>query len=223
MSASRLPIFDETVQLTNLWLNELMEAVDWDDKQRAYRLLRATLHALRDRLSAQAAVHLGAQLPMLVRGFYYDGWHMRDTILKERTKGEFLSHIEAAFEQDSNVDTEELVREVFKLLARRISSGEIADVKAMLPPGNKGALARCGERGSEGRLTEARAAQREKGASCSMNLIQMKRGLLQRSRKLRGSSAMNCSAMSLKGTSTRCGQDAASTIQPQGSDLSRFQ
>jgi uncharacterized protein (DUF2267 family) len=59
---------------------------------------------------------------------------MRDTILKERTKGEFLSHIEAAFEQDSNVDTEELVREVFKLLARRISSGEIADVKAMLPP-----------------------------------------------------------------------------------------
>ncbi len=97
MSASGLPIFDETVQLTNLWLNELMEAVDWDDKQRAYRLLRATLHGLRDRLSAQAAVHLGAQLPILVRGFYYDGWHMRDTILKERTKSEFLSHIEAAF------------------------------------------------------------------------------------------------------------------------------
>jgi uncharacterized protein (DUF2267 family) len=45
-----------------------MEAVSWDDKYRTYRLLRATLHALRDRLPAQEAVHLGAQLPMLIRG-----------------------------------------------------------------------------------------------------------------------------------------------------------
>ena len=71
---------------------------------------------------------------MLVRGFYYDGWHMRDAPLKERTKSEFLAHVEAAFGQDPNADTEELVREVFKLLARRITSGEIAHVKDMLPP-----------------------------------------------------------------------------------------
>lgn len=133
MSGTGLPIFDEAVQLANQWLNELMEAVDWDDKQRAYRLLRATLHALRDRLPAHETVHLGAQLPMLVRGFYYDGWHMRDKAPKERTKSAFLAHVEAAFRQDPNTDTEELVREVFKLLARRISSGEIADVKGVLP------------------------------------------------------------------------------------------
>jgi len=133
MSAGGLPIFDETVQLTNLWLNELMESVDWDDKQRAYRVLRATLHALRDRVPTHAAVHLGAQLPMLVRGFYYDGWHMRDATPKERTKKEFLSHVEAAFQQDPNVDTEKLVREVFKLLTRRISSGEITNLKGALP------------------------------------------------------------------------------------------
>ena len=48
--------FDETVQLSNQWLNELMRAVDWDDKHRAYRLLRATLHALRDRLTAQCCL-----------------------------------------------------------------------------------------------------------------------------------------------------------------------
>ena len=52
--------------------------MDWDDKHRAYRLLRATLHALRDRLTAHEAVQFGAQLPMFIRGFYYDGWHMRD-------------------------------------------------------------------------------------------------------------------------------------------------
>jgi len=43
MSATGLSTFDETVQLSNEWLNEFMGAADWDDKYRAYRLLRATL------------------------------------------------------------------------------------------------------------------------------------------------------------------------------------
>jgi uncharacterized protein (DUF2267 family) len=54
--------FDETVQLSDRWLNQLIEAVSWDE-YRTYRLLRSTLHALRDRLPAHAAVHVGAQLP----------------------------------------------------------------------------------------------------------------------------------------------------------------
>jgi uncharacterized protein (DUF2267 family) len=111
-----------------------MRAVNWDDKYRAYRLLRATLHALRDRLMAHEAVQFGAQLPMLIRGLYYDGWHMRDIPPSERTKRAFLSHVEAAFKNDPNEDTEALVREVFKLLAHRISQGEIDDVMHVLPP-----------------------------------------------------------------------------------------
>jgi len=133
MSATGLSTFDETVQLSNQWLNELMRAVDWDDKYRAYRLLRATLHALRDRLTAHEAVQFGAQLPMLIRGLYYDGWRIRDVPPPERTKSAFLGHIDAAFKQDPNADTEGLVREVFKLLARKISKGEIDDVKHILP------------------------------------------------------------------------------------------
>jgi len=133
MSTTGLSVFDETVQLSNQWLNELMRAVGWDDKYRAYRLLRATLHALRDRLTAHEVVQLGAQLPMLIRGLYYDGWHMRDVPRAERTKSVFLSHVEAAFKHDPNADTEELVKEVLGLLARRISRGEIEEVMHMLP------------------------------------------------------------------------------------------
>jgi uncharacterized protein (DUF2267 family) len=59
---------------------------------------------------------------------------MRDQTLPERSKDEFLGHIEAAFKQDPNSDTEGLVREVFRLLARRISRGEIDDIKHILPP-----------------------------------------------------------------------------------------
>lgn len=133
MTTTGLSTFDETVQVSNEWLKELMHAVRWDDKYRTYRLLRATLHAVRDRLTAHEAAQLGAQLPMLIRGLYYDGWHIRDFPPSERTKKAFLAHIEAAFEKDPNADTEGLVKEVFKLLAHKVSAGEIADVKHMLP------------------------------------------------------------------------------------------
>lgn len=133
MSMTGLATFDETLHVSNVWLNELMEQLDWDDKRRAYRALRAVLHVSRDRLTAHEAVHLGAQLPMLVRGFYYENWHLKDTASGERTKSAFLSHIRAEL-RDPNVDAEQSARHVFTLLAHKISPGEIEDVKKMLPP-----------------------------------------------------------------------------------------
>jgi len=133
MSMTGLPTFDETLHLSNIWLNELMEQLDWDDKRRAYRALRAVLHALRDRLTAHEAVHLGAQLPMLIRGLYYENWHMKDFAPGERTKSAFLQHVAAEL-RDPTMDSEQSTRQVFALLAHKISPGEVEDVKKMLPP-----------------------------------------------------------------------------------------
>lgn len=58
---------------------------DMAARYHAYNALRAVLHALRDRLPPDVAVHLGAQLPMLVRGIYYEGWYMAGKPTKERT------------------------------------------------------------------------------------------------------------------------------------------
>jgi uncharacterized protein (DUF2267 family) len=74
MSTTDLEVFDTTVHKTNSWLHELMEELGWSDRHKAYLALRATLHALRDRLTVQGVAQLGAQLPMLIRGFYYEGW-----------------------------------------------------------------------------------------------------------------------------------------------------
>ncbi len=63
--------FSGTVQKSNAWLTDIMRRMDWDDRQRAWAALRAVLHVLRDRLSVDEAVALGAQLPLLVRGAYY--------------------------------------------------------------------------------------------------------------------------------------------------------
>jgi uncharacterized protein (DUF2267 family) len=76
MSESGVAALDHTIQETNIWLKELAERLHLQDRHHAYAALRAVLHALRDRLTPETAVHLGAQLPMLVRGLYYEGWHM---------------------------------------------------------------------------------------------------------------------------------------------------
>ena len=72
MSAG-LDTFDKTVQESNLWLKDVMERLDTRDRHHAYSALRAVLHALRDRIGPESAAHLGAQLPMLLRGLFYAG------------------------------------------------------------------------------------------------------------------------------------------------------
>jgi uncharacterized protein (DUF2267 family) len=135
MSITGLGQFDETIHLTNTWLKELMEDLDWEDRHRAYRGLRATLHALRDRLPVDAAAHLAAQLPMLVRGFYYEGWRPAAAPSHDRSADDFIAHVEHAFAKEPDVDVEEVVRTVFALVARHVSAGEIEDVRRTLPEG----------------------------------------------------------------------------------------
>ena len=68
MSAVGLESIDHTVQLTHIWINDLDERLDWNNKARSYRLLKAVFHAVRDWLQINEAVDLAAQLPTLLRG-----------------------------------------------------------------------------------------------------------------------------------------------------------
>jgi uncharacterized protein (DUF2267 family) len=133
MSITGLSQFDETIHLTNSWLKELMEDLGWEDRHRAYRALRAALHALRDRLPVESAAHLAAQLPMLVRGFYYEGWRPAATPSRDRKAESFLEPVERAFAKEPDVDAKEVVRAVFALLDRHVSPGEVEDVRRVLP------------------------------------------------------------------------------------------
>ena len=133
MSITGLDVFDRTVHKTNNWLNELMELLGWHDRHRAYLALRVTLHALRDRLTVEEMAQLAAQLPMLIRGFYYEGWDPTGKPLKERSKEEFLARIEEYFSSDDPVDPEQVARAVFTVLSNRVTEGEIEDVKHVLP------------------------------------------------------------------------------------------
>jgi uncharacterized protein (DUF2267 family) len=133
MSATGLAVFDKTLQETNVWLKELMARLGTDDRTQAYGILKATLHALRDRLGPESATHLAAQLPILLRGVYYEGWHIAGTPSRERHVGAFLEHIRREAPMDSDADTELAARAVFEVMWDRLDQGEIAKVIRMLP------------------------------------------------------------------------------------------
>lgn len=127
------PVFEKSVQLANSWIKDLMYELNLDDSAKTFQALRVTLHTLRDRLLPEEALHLGAQLPMVLRGSYYDGWKISRAPLKLRTKEEFFTHIQEQYNAPLPVDVELLVRAVFKLLRHHVSRGEIKNIEATMP------------------------------------------------------------------------------------------
>ncbi|MFI5615525.1 DUF2267 domain-containing protein [Amycolatopsis sp. NPDC051903] len=57
------------------WLAAVGARLGTSDDGYAYRMLRAWLHTVRDRLTAEDAAHFAAQLPVLLRGLFYEDWH----------------------------------------------------------------------------------------------------------------------------------------------------
>lgn len=133
MHVSAISAFESTVQKSNGWIRELMDELGWDEPQRAYHGLRAVLHALRDRLPVVEAADLSSQLPMLIRGVFFENWRPSHTPVADRTREQFFEHVIDNFPDDRGVDAEELVRAVFWLLASHISEGEIDDIKSAMP------------------------------------------------------------------------------------------
>lgn len=133
MSAQGLQVIDHTVQLTHEWINELRERLGWSGSRDALRLMRATLTQIRDHISHEEAAQLSAQMPLLIRGMFFEGWNPAHTPNPDRSADTFVAAIETTVGDVSEWRGPEDIRAVFKLLNARISDGEIADVKANLP------------------------------------------------------------------------------------------
>ncbi len=132
MPATGLEQFDTTVQKTNIWLTDIMEQQGWEDRNRAYLALRGVLHALRDRLTPEEAAHFAAELPVLLRGIFYEGWSPSGKPIKMDRK-DFFSDVSKVFQDDPPLDPEQVTRTVFSVLEKHISEGEISDIRNILP------------------------------------------------------------------------------------------
>jgi uncharacterized protein (DUF2267 family) len=132
MSANGLEVFDRTLQITHIWLDEIIEELH-TDRQTAWRVLGSVLRALRDRLPPGLSAHLSAELPLLVRGAYFEHWKAGEETLKLRTLAEFLERVSAGLAHGKPIGSLDATRVVFGVLARHLDKGQIEKVSHALP------------------------------------------------------------------------------------------
>lgn len=135
MSATGLEVFDRTLQTAHTWLNDLMEDLQWTDRQKAWRAMRTVFHALRDHLPVEENAHLAAQLPLLLRGVWFEGWRPSATPVTDRSRWNFLGQINDAFSNDPVADAEAICAAVCRVLTKHTGEGVAENIRNALPGG----------------------------------------------------------------------------------------
>lgn len=132
MSATGLEVLDKSIQTTNIWLNDISDQVG-PDRQLAWHVLGVVLRALRDRLPVDDAAHLAAQLPLVVRGTYYEQY--RPSIQPEdiRTREEFIAKVSKDLQNVRPIDPVDAIRAVFATLQAHIPEGQTSKTRSTLP------------------------------------------------------------------------------------------
>ena len=124
------------VQQTQEWLKDLASRPPFEVEEQAYSYLRAVLHALRDRLTVDQAAHFSAQLPMLVRGVYWEGWRPVLAPNDFKTQQEFFDHVQSSLGPAlgaSRADLAAGTQTVLDFLVERVDPGEMRHVVSSLP------------------------------------------------------------------------------------------
>jgi uncharacterized protein (DUF2267 family) len=133
MSLSSVDSVERTVHKTNEWLADLAGELGTDDRDEAWRVFRAYLQLVRDRLTLDEAAQLSAQLPHLLRGIFWEGFDPGHQPAKVRHRETFLALLaeRAGFADDDRAAR--AAAAATRVLRRHVSEGEIDDVLAQLP------------------------------------------------------------------------------------------
>jgi len=75
------------------WINEVRDRGRFQDQEVGLAILRAVLHQLRDNLPLIEAIHFSAQLPVFVRGIFFEGWKPPRIPSKQRKAESFLEYV----------------------------------------------------------------------------------------------------------------------------------
>lgn len=131
MSFTGVRSLDQSIDKTNAWLAEVAGEFGTEDRQFAYRVTRAWLHTLRDRLPVQVAANFAAQLPELLRGVFYTGWNPGKVPVKFGPREYALR-----FARDAGVRETEVARAaglVTRAVRRHVSGGALDEALDVLP------------------------------------------------------------------------------------------
>ena len=133
MTTAHVDTIDRSVEKAHLWLKDLADELGVKDQRDAYQVLRAFLHALRDRLSVAETAQLAAQLPIFIRGVFYEGWEPTKTPVRYRDVATFLDRICREANLAGETEASFAATAAARVLARHISAGETENVLHLLP------------------------------------------------------------------------------------------
>jgi len=131
MPSTGVDSLDRGVEKANAWLADIDAGFGTSDRQLAYRVLRAWLHCLRDRLTVEVAAHFAAQLPELLRGVFFDGWNP-SRVPQKYGRAEYITR----FAREARVHDSDVVkaaRIVTAVARRHMSAGLVAQALGLLP------------------------------------------------------------------------------------------
>ncbi len=134
MATTGLEVFDKTLHTTNLWLDEICAEIG-PDKHLAWHVLGAVLRSIRDALLISQSAHLAAQLPLLVRGAYFDQYRPAAQPVAERSQEDFIARIRQELAGCRPVRPDLAASAVMRTLNRHITEGQVKKARDALPKG----------------------------------------------------------------------------------------
>jgi uncharacterized protein (DUF2267 family) len=132
MSGANVTALARSVQKTNEWLADLAGELGADE-DKAWRVLRAYLQVLRDRLTVDEGAQLAAQLPQVLRGVFYEGFDPGRQPQPVRDANEFLARLADRAQLSDTARAALAAAATTRVLQRHLTRGELDDVLAQLP------------------------------------------------------------------------------------------
>lgn len=125
--------FDKHCREANEWLLEIGDRAGYPDRTDwAYGCLKAVLHTLRDRTTIEEVFQLSAQLPVLIRGIYFESYKPFGKPDKLNAE-EFMTRIKKDLGNANPISADEAFRVVLEILYDRTSTGEMDDIRGQMP------------------------------------------------------------------------------------------
>lgn len=134
MATNPVSTFETSLDKTNLILKDIEQAYGWPKERRnqSYLALRTVLHLLRDRLPVEESAQFAAQLPMVLRGIYFEGWDPTVVPVK-MGREEFLERVRLDFPWEVPGGIAHLVQTTLNAVRRYTTEGQWQDVKTGMP------------------------------------------------------------------------------------------
>jgi uncharacterized protein (DUF2267 family) len=121
------------VHKTNEWLKQLSEELEIEDREDAWRILKSYLQLLRDQLTVNEGAQLGAQLPIILRGAFYEGFDPGHRPAKARDAESFLDLFATRARLRDRDEAARAAEAATRVLRRHVTEGELEDVLSQLP------------------------------------------------------------------------------------------